>query len=140
MAMLRKALLTLLGIVLGTAVLLGAALALAQTRVAKDQISSLIESSLEGEQRTAEVENLSGFLPFDIRIGRFSLADDEGRWLEVDDARVKVAPAPLLRGEVLIEEAGAARVAVQRAPNLPAAPEGMEIASVDVVVRVRRAR
>ena len=100
MSMLRKALLTLLGIVLGTAVLFGAALALAQTRVAKDQISGLIESSLEGEQQTAEVEELSGFLPFDIRIGRFSLADDEGRWLEVDNARVKVSPTRLMTGEV----------------------------------------
>ncbi len=123
MAMLRKFLLTLLGIVLGTVVLFGAALAIAQTRVAKDQIGGLIESSLEGEQQTAEVEDVSGFLPFDIRIGRFSLADDEGRWLEVNDARVKLSPTPLLRGEVVVEEAGAARVAVQRAPNLPPAPE-----------------
>lgn len=123
--MLRKIVLTLLGIVLGTAVLLGAALALAQTQIARDQIGGLIESGLSSEQQTAEVEGLGGFLPFDIRIGRLSLADDEGRWLEVDNARLRLAPAPLLRGEVQIEEVGAERVAVERAPDLPqaAAPE-----------------
>ncbi len=123
MAMIRKILIAFLGIVLGTAVLLGGALALAQTRLAKDQIGGLIESSLDGEQQTAQVEDVSGFLPFDIRIGRLSLADDRGRWLEVDNARVEMDPARLLRGEIRIDQVGAERVAIERAPDLPPSPE-----------------
>lgn len=120
--MLRKILLSLLGVVLVTVLLFGAAFALAQTRMAKDRISGLVESSLTSENQTAEVEELSGFLPFDVRLGRFRLGDDTGTWLEVDDARVKVDPGRLLGGEIVVEQAGAARVAVHRTPDLPESP------------------
>ncbi len=121
--MLRKLLITLAGFLVVTILLFGAALALAQTRLGKDQLSGLVASSLTTETRTAEVEDLGGFLPFDVRLGRFSLADESGTWLEVDEARVKVSPSRLLAGEVYVEQAGAVRVAVHRAPDLPEDPE-----------------
>ena len=121
--MLRKVLVSLIGLLAVTVLLFGAALALAQTQIARDQISGLVENSLTTENQTADVQELSGFLPFDVRVGRFSLADDTGTWLEVDNARVKVSPRRLLVGEIHVEEAGAARVAVHRAPDLPERPE-----------------
>ncbi len=121
--MLRKILVSLLGLLAVTVLLFGAALGLAQTRLAKAQIAGLVENSLTTEGRTAEVQELGGFLPFDVRLGRLSLADDRGTWLEVENARVKVSPTRLLVGEVQVEEAGATRVAVHRAPDLPERPE-----------------
>lgn len=121
--MLRKILLSLFGLVLVILVLSGALFALAQTRIAKAQIGNLVESSLSSEHQTAEVEGLSGLIPFDVRLGRFSLADDTGTWLEVNDARVRVSPSRLLAGEIVVHEAGAARVAVERPPVLPEATE-----------------
>lgn len=120
--MLRKILLSLVGFLIVTVLLFGAAFALAQTQMAKDRISGLVESSLTSENQTAEVAGLDGLLPFDVRLGRFRLADDAGTWLEVDDARVKVDPGRLLAGEIVVEQAGAARVAVHRTPNLPESP------------------
>jgi translocation and assembly module TamB len=124
--MLRKLLVSLLSLLVVTVLLFGAALALAQTRLAKDQISGLVESSLTSDGQSAEVQDLGGFLPFDVRLGRFSLADDTGTWLEVDEARVTVSPTRLLAGEILVEQAGAARIAVHRAPDLPQRPEPAE--------------
>ncbi len=117
--MLRKILVSLAVLVLVVVGLLGAVLGLAQTRIAKAQITGLVESSLSSESQTAEVAELEGFLPFDVRLGRFSLADDTGTWLEVDNARVKISPTRLLAGEVRVEEVGAARIAVHRTPDLP---------------------
>ena len=57
--------------------------------------------------RPAEVEGLAGLLPFDIRLGSLRLRDADGVWLEVDDARLQVRPAALLRGEIAVEQVGA---------------------------------
>ena len=117
--MLRKILVSLVGLLIVTVLLLGAAFGLAQTRIAKAQIAGMVQDSLTTEDQTAEVADLQGLLPFDVRLGRLSLADDTGTWLEVDNARVRVSPSRLLVGEIHVEEAGAARVAVHRAPDRP---------------------
>ena len=123
--MLRKILLSFVGLLLVVVLLLGAAFGLAQTQIAKAQITGLVENRLTTEQQTAEVGELEGLLPFDVRLGRFRLADDTGTWLEVDNVRVKVSPSRLLAGEIHVEEAGAARVAVHRAPDLAEALEDL---------------
>jgi len=101
--------------------LLAGAFAVAQTSPAKDQISGYVADTLTTPQQQAEVEQLGGLLPFDVRIGRFALRDEQGAWLEVNDARVKLSPAALLRGQVHVEDAGARRVAINHLP--PPAPE-----------------
>lgn len=118
--MLRKLLWGLLAVLLLIVVLLGGAFAYAQTGMAKDQIARLVESQLASGEQTAELAELSGLLPFDIRLGRLRLSDGEGTWLEVDGARVELAPGALLGGRVVVEQAGADRVALNRLP--PAAP------------------
>ena len=121
--MAKKLVKSILFLLLAIVVALGATFAYAQTRMAKDQIGGFIEEQLENEHQSAEIENIDGVLPFDIRLGRFRLSDDAGVWLEVDDARVEMSPTRLLKGELFVEQLGAARVAVHRQPNLPPAPE-----------------
>ena len=116
--MMRKILLSLAGVLAVIVLLVVGAFGYAQTRIAKAQITDMVQNTLTTETQTAEVGGLEGILPFDVRLGRFSLADDTGTWLEVDNARVKVNPSRLLVGEIHVEEAGAARVAVHRAPDL----------------------
>jgi translocation and assembly module TamB len=119
--MLRKLGIGALALVGGCLGLFAAAFAVAQTGPARDQISGYVADTLSNPQRQAEVEQLGGLLPFDIRLGRFALRDDKGVWLEVNDARVKLNPGALLKGRVHVEEAGARRVAVDHLP--PSGPE-----------------
>ena len=119
--MLRKLLygvLTLLGLVV---VIVGAALGLAQTPFAKAKIAGLIEGQLTKPGQEAQVAGLTGFLPFDIHLGRFALRDGKGQWLEVDDARIAVSLADLVRGHITVDEIGASRVALDHLP--PSAPK-----------------
>lgn len=118
-----------LAVVVVAAGLLAAAFAVAQTTPAKDQISGYVADTLTTPQQQAEVEQLGGLLPFDVRIGRLALRDDRGAWLEVNDARVKLSPTALLRGEVHVEDAGARRVAINHLP--PPAPEQPEPPSTE---------
>ena len=119
--MLRKLLYGVLGLLGLLLILAGAALGLAQTSFAKARIAQLIAGQLQGPGQEAQVAGLTGFLPFDIRLGRFALRDRQGPWLEVEDARVALAPADLLHGRITVREIGAARVALDRLP--PSAPK-----------------
>ena len=113
----------ILAIILGTLLLFGAAFAYAQTDSGKRQISGLVEDQLSRTDQQAAIQELGGFLPFDVRLGRFSLADDEGVWLEVEQARFDMSPTELLKGTIHVRELGAERVAVERLPDLPPATE-----------------
>src|SRR5689334_9004842 len=121
--MLRKLAISI-GLLLGLVVLLlVGAFALAQTRFGQDQLAALIARQLGTPEAPAEVEGLSGFLPFDIGLRRLALRDVTGIWLEVDDAALRVRPAALLRGAVEIETVGARRVALDHLPPSPPSDE-----------------
>ena len=88
--MLRK-LAIILGVLLGLAVLLVAgAFGLAQTRFGQDRLAALIARQLGTPEQPAEVEGLSGFLPFDMRLALLRLRDPQGVWLEVEDASLRI--------------------------------------------------
>lgn len=53
---------------------------------------------------------------FDLRLGRVTLADDQGVWLTVDQARLTWNPWALLTGTVKVIDLGAAAVTVDREP------------------------
>ena len=118
--MLRKILTVLLVIVAGVLLLFGAAFAYAQTGIAKQQIGGAVERALNAPGQTAEVQGIEGLIPFNVRIGRFSLSDDRGTWLEVDRAKVDLSPTELLAGRIDIGAVGAERIRIDRLP--PAAP------------------
>ena len=93
----------------------------AQTQMGQDQIAGLIARQLGEPGRPAEVEGLGGLLPVRHPARRsLRLRDAEGVWLEVEDARLQVRPAALLRGEIAVEAGRRAAVALDRLP--PAEP------------------
>lgn len=102
---------------LGLVTALAAAFGFVQTGFAKSQLESMLERSLATEGGRAEVSGLSGLLPFAVRLEQLRLADDEGVWLEVDRARLDLAPGSLLAGRIDIREIGAERVALHRVPG-----------------------
>ena len=118
--MLRKIPMVLLVLVAGVLLLFGAAFAYAQTGIAKQQIGGAVERALSEPGRTAEVQGIQGLIPFNVRVGRFSLSDDRGTWLEVDRAKVDLSPTDLLAGKINIGAVGAERIRVERLP--PAGP------------------
>ncbi|MFO1049498.1 MAG: translocation/assembly module TamB domain-containing protein [Geminicoccaceae bacterium] len=121
--MLRK-LAIAIGLLLGLLILLLAgAFGLAQTRFGQDRLAALIA----GQLGDAEVEGLSGFLPFDIALRRLALRDTSGVWLTVEDARLRIRPAALLRGAVEIETVGARRLALDHLPPSPPSDESFTL-------------
>lgn len=124
--MLRKVLWTLAALLLLLVLLVGGIFGYALTATGQRQLAGLIERQLSGPDRQAEVAGLSLQLPFDLRLATFRLHDGQGDWLEVEDARVALAPAALLRAEVLVTDLGARRVALQRLPPAPPEPQPKE--------------
>lgn len=102
------------------------AFALLQTGFAKQKIAELIESSLTTETTTAQVEGLQGFLPFDIKLERFVLADDRSPWLVLEDVRFDWSFAALFLARVQIKEISAARISVDHLPPAKEEPEEEE--------------
>jgi translocation and assembly module TamB len=68
----------------------------------------------------ARIEDVSGVFPFSLQVGRFALADANGPWLVISDARCSWAPAALFRGRVLVREIAADVIRLRRAPQMPA--------------------
>ena len=121
--MLRKLAITL-GVLLGLVLLLVAgAFGLAQTRFGQDRLAALIARQLGTPGQPADVEGLSGFLPFDMRLALLRLRDSQGVWLEVEDASLRMRATALLHGAVEIEAIGARRVALDRLPPSPPSEE-----------------
>ena len=89
---------------------------LAQTDAGKRLIAEQLGRALSSADTTARLEGLGGLIPFDLRLERLRLADAEGPWLELDDARLSWSPAALLRGRLEIDELGARRLALLRLP------------------------
>ena len=119
--MLRRLAIVLAGLLGLVVILVAAAFGYAQTQLGRDQIAGLLARQLGQPGQPAEIEGLAGLLPFDVRLGSLRLRDADGAWLEVDDARLQVRPAALLRGEIAVEQVGARRIALNRMP--PSAPE-----------------
>src|SRR4051794_14434576 len=78
------------------------AFAYALTGMGQAQLAGLVARQLSGPGQQAEVDGLSLALPFDLRLAAFRLRDDQGAWLEVEDARVELAPAALLQARLAI--------------------------------------
>ncbi len=114
----------------GLVVLLGIVFAYAQTPLAKDQISRVLSERLSDPPARTEISGLGGLLPFDVRIGRISLADERGEWLRVEEARVELAPADLVAGRLRARRLGAERVTVERLPQTPEETSGFALPSL----------
>ena len=117
--MLRRLGLFLAGLVLLVLVVVLGAFGFAQTPFGQDQIASLVAGLLGAPGKPAEVTGLRGVLPFDVTLAALRLRDTRGVWLEVEDARLALRPAALLKGRIVVEELGARRVTLARPPESP---------------------
>ena len=114
--MLRRLGIAVLGLLALVLVVAAGLFGLAQTGWAQQRLAAFLAEQLGEPGRPAEVGGLGGLLPFDVRLARLRLPDREGYWLTVEDARLRIRPAALLRGLIDVETIAAARVALDRLP------------------------
>ncbi|MBB5689636.1 translocation and assembly module TamB [Roseomonas alkaliterrae] len=122
----RRARRILLGLVIGLPLLLLAAAAggllWANTDGGRAVIARLAAGSVDG----LAIEGLTGPLPGRIGVARLVMADADGPWLEIEEARIALDLPALLRREARIAALSARRIALHRAPassGEPAPPE-----------------
>jgi translocation and assembly module TamB len=106
-----------LAVLLLPPLLVGGALLYANTEGGRDRLASLVETFVPG----LRLEGLSGPLPGRLGIRRLTLSDDQGVWLEVENARLAWDPRALLRRKAHVNLLAAERVALHRLP--PSAPD-----------------
>ena len=133
--MVRKLGFVLLLLVALVAFAVAGAWAYAQTQTGRNQIAALIAGQLGEPGRPADVEGLAGRLPFDIRLGALRLRDEDGVWLKVENARLTIRPAALLRGTVEVAEVGAGRVALHRLPAEQEPPQPFSLLQIPELPR-----
>lgn len=132
---LKFALWTGLGLALAIAALIGVALVLMTGQTGRDVVESFADGREAGRYGVIEIDDLSGDPLSDLSIGRLTLTDEDGVWLEIENARIVWRPSALLGRELAIESLSAERVHVRRRPR-PAAASG-EGGSGDGGFRVR---
>ncbi|MEM7022583.1 MAG: translocation/assembly module TamB domain-containing protein [Pseudomonadota bacterium] len=115
--MMRRVGLALLSTLALILVVLVAIFGLAQTDAGKRMIAAQLSGFLSTAETSVEINGLEGILPVDIRVATLTLADQEGIWLEVDQARLAWSPLALLAGRVQISDLSTARIALNQLPS-----------------------
>lgn len=93
------------------------AFGLAQTAAGQRWLAGQFAAVLAAPNGTpADVEGLSGFLPFDIRLAKLTLPDDEGVWLRAHDLRFAWSPRALFGGRLQIDRVSVETIEVARLP------------------------
>lgn len=137
--------LRLLGLLLGLVlvlppVLLGLALVGANTEPGRAALARLAGTLVQG----LVLEGLEGPLPGRPGFARLTLADEQGVWLEVEDARLVWNPLALLRREAHVEALTAGRIALHRLPagepaeSAPPGPLLPELPQLPLALRLDR--
>jgi translocation and assembly module TamB len=115
MRRLTKIALVLIGLGIGLPSLsLALVVAGANTGVGHQWIERAVSHFSNGK---VTIDNLSGRFPDRVRIGRIVIADADGPWLTIDEARLDWSPLRLIGRKVEIETLGAGHVAVARWPE-----------------------
>ncbi len=112
----------LLALVLLPVLAIGAALLYANSEGGRARIAALLAAQVPG----LALEGLQGPLPGRLALGRLTLADSQGVWLEVEGARLAWDPLALLGREAHVTLLAADRLALHRLPEAgpePATPE-----------------
>ncbi|MGH6886912.1 MAG: hypothetical protein ACREGK_12660, partial [Geminicoccales bacterium] len=101
--MLRRVGLALLVAVALVLLLIAGTFGLAQTGFGKRMIVTQLSALLSTPGMAVEITGLQGTVPIDMRLGRVTVADRDGVWLALDDARLAWSPGALLRGRIWID-------------------------------------
>lgn len=107
------------GGILGLAI---GAFGLVQTGPGKRFLAGTIEAAASSPGMRLTLSGLRGFVPTDLSVDRIEIADKDGTWLSVDDARLRWSFASLFTGRVRIETVGASQVSVVRGPRASEPP------------------
>lgn len=135
----RRALRYLSILVLALAALLLAAFGVLQTPPGKALLASLGSSLASSPDLKVGISGIGGFVPFDMSVDAIELADAKGPFGRVEQARLAWRPLALLAGRLDVTTLSAARVEVERRPELPpseAAESSSSSSSLAFPVRV----
>lgn len=119
--MVRRVGLALLAALALLLLLIAGTFGLAQTGFGKRMIAAQLSELLSTPEMAVEITGLQGLVPIDMRLARVTVADPDGVWLTVEDARLAWSPSALLRGRIWVDEVSAALISVDRLP--PSGPE-----------------
>ncbi len=109
----RLILMVLAVLILVPAVLFG----LVQTGPGKSLLARTVERLVASESLSVSIGRIEGFVPSELRIDMLSIADGEGPWISIEQARLAWRPLALLAGRLSIEQLSAQRVEIQRLPE-----------------------
>ena len=76
----------------------------------------LLEDQLSGPNRQIRINNIQGVLSSDATIGEITIADQQGIWLRIVNARIVWTRSALLLGRLNIDTLAAERIEVLRKP------------------------
>ena len=82
----------------------------------KSWVLSFIENKISSPNRQIRFSDIQGALSSNATIGLITVADREGVWLKITDARIDWNRLALLRGQVSINDLSAERIDVLRKP------------------------
>jgi len=94
---------------------------LLQTALVQKHFARILSQSLSDDDFQLKMSPISGLIPFNIQFATLTLADKNGVWLELNEARFQWSFLALLTGEIQIEQLSARRLHVLRLP--PSQPE-----------------
>ncbi|MEZ5839565.1 MAG: translocation/assembly module TamB domain-containing protein [Hyphomicrobiales bacterium] len=96
-----------------------------QLSPARSMLAGVITGLASNDGERIEIAGISGFLPFDIAVGRVRIADADGEWLVLDDLKVDWSPLALLAGRIDIAHVDVGAIRVARRP-LPKTKSGSD--------------
>ncbi len=119
--------------------LLVLAFLLLQSGPGKKRLAAFVSDAVSRDGLQVTIEEVTGFIPFNIGVGRIVLMDEDGRWCTAQHVSVVWSPAGLLDGRLLIPSAVLGSIVLDRAPKQPEPkPKGPGGASLPLAVDVKR--
>ena len=108
----------------------------------KDFLTTYLQDSLSVAGRVVTITGFAGALSAQATMAEMTIADDQGVWLRVKDARLDWSRSALLSGQVVIDELSAAEIDLERMParagsGMPAAePSGFSLPDLPVSIAI----
>ena len=105
------------GVVLAALLVLGLA-----TPPGRAALAGIVERAASTNGITVAIGQLSGWPPFSFGADRIVVSDQDGQFAEIDNLRVDLRVAALLRGRVAVSGITAGRLALTRQPRYTQPP------------------
>jgi len=110
-------------IILALFLLIGVGFGLLQTRAAKRLVARELTELLGKELGPgSSISKISGFIPFNIKVGNINLCDQQGNWLRIENFSFRFSSSQLFLLKVRIDELSAGLLELKRFPESKATP------------------